>query len=79
MISVATQHIFVPHSTVPKIVCSIFEADLVESFCRSIMANWVKNVFSPDGTGYIERQELQKRLEKLFNLRSGQDFKIQVK
>ena len=45
-----------------------------ESF---IMANVFTNVFSPQGTGYIEREELQKRLEELFP-GSDRDFKIQV-
>ena len=43
-----------------------------------MMANVFANVFSPQGTGYIEREELQKRLEELFP-GSDRDFKIQVK
>ncbi|KAG7005607.1 hypothetical protein G7Y79_00018g044140 [Physcia stellaris] len=41
-----------------------------------MMANVFANVFSPQGTGYIEREELQKRLEELFP-GSDRDFKIQ--
>ncbi|KAG6985313.1 hypothetical protein G7Y79_00113g101680 [Physcia stellaris] len=40
------------------------------------MANVFANVFSPQETGYIEREELQKRLEELFP-GSDRDFKIQ--
>ena len=67
-----------PNKIVPKVVCSILKAELVDSSCWSIMSDWVKTVFRPDGTGYIDRQELQRLLEKLFKLSSGQDFKIQV-
>lgn len=42
-----------------------------------MMANIVSNVFSPQGTGYIEREELQKLLEELFP-GSDRDFKIRV-
>lgn len=43
-----------------------------------MMANVIVNVLSLRGTGYIERDEPQKRLEELFP-GSDRDFKIQVK
>lgn len=43
------------------------------------MSESTKNVYAPEGSGYIIREELQTLLEGLFSSGRGHDFKIRVR
>ena len=67
-----------PDNTAPLCLVAVVTI-LFEQTVDCIMPDQVRTVFAPRGSGYIDREDLQRLLEGLFDSEAGHDFKIRVR